>query len=105
MEFGNAKHFVITFGKYKHRPKTERTLDAIAATDEGLLYLDWLRGSLHERCEDWQEELRGALDVYLADAAIAAELRSLLQARKTMTRGPYASFAQAGRAADCGYAK
>ena len=33
--------FIITFGKYAHRK-----IDDIAGTDEGLKYLDWLRGRL-----------------------------------------------------------
>jgi hypothetical protein len=73
---------VLTFGKYKMLPKEKKTLDAIAETDQGLQYLDWLRGSLHENgCQDWQMPTRDALDVYLNDETIVKELRRIV-ARK-----------------------
>lgn len=74
MPFAEAANFVLNFGKFKHLPKEQRTLDKLASTDSGLRYLDWLRGSLHERCLDWQVYTRDALDAYLSDPAIAREL-------------------------------
>lgn len=74
-EFKKAAQHVLMFGKFKTLPLNQRTLDAIASTDEGLKYLDWLRGALHEHCLDWQMETRAALDVYLDDPAIAKELK------------------------------
>jgi hypothetical protein len=62
--------FVMRFGQ--HRGKT---LDQIAHTDEGLKYLDWLAGLPDA---PWK---RGAIQrarEYLADPAIAAELKELL---------------------------
>lgn len=92
MPFDQAKKFVLTFGKFKHLPSTERTLDRIASTNAGLAYLDWLRGSLHERCLSWQTYTRDALDAYLSDPTIARELNKV-----------GTTFGQDARARDCGY--
>jgi hypothetical protein len=68
MTFEQAKRFVFPFGDY-----AGRTLDSIAATDEGLLYLDKIRG--------WPAlipKVKNAIDIYLSDPSIARELDSLL---------------------------
>jgi hypothetical protein len=39
MKFDEAKGFRLPFGNYRGQ-----TLDEVAATDEGLRYLDWLVG-------------------------------------------------------------
>lgn len=59
---------VLTFGKHKGK-----TIDNVAETDEGLLYLDYLRG-LH----NLREPDKTPLKLYLGDATIQAELRKLL---------------------------
>jgi uncharacterized protein (DUF3820 family) len=56
--------YVMPLGKYGGR-----TLDEIAATDEGLRYLDWLIG------QEWlREPLKANLKAYLALPAIARDL-------------------------------
>lgn len=64
-----ASEFVLPFGKHKGR-----TLDQVAETDKGLLYLDWLNG-----LENTSGDLKLALETYLADPAIARELHRLLE--------------------------
>jgi uncharacterized protein (DUF3820 family) len=59
---------IIPFGKHKGR-----TIDDIAGDNDGLRYLDWLRG------QDWLfRDIREALDGYLDDPAIARELDDAL---------------------------
>lgn len=65
MTFDHAKRYVIRFGKY-----SGSTIDEIAQTDEGLRYLDWLRG---ER-EGKKSFLDDALAAYLDDSAIRGDL-------------------------------
>lgn len=58
----------IPFGKYKGR-----SIDQIAESDEGLLYLDWLIG------QEWlKAELRRDLQAYLDQPTIKAEVKRLL---------------------------
>ena len=66
--FEKAKEVVVPFGKYKGQ-----TIDKIATEDRGLRWLDWLHGQ-----EIKSPRLREALDVYLSDTAIQAELRAVL---------------------------
>jgi hypothetical protein len=79
--FTEASAYVLTIGKYKGK-----TLDEIATTDDGLVYLDWLlgareyaneasgrRGSANER------ETTEYLRTYLTDQTIA---REVIAARK-----------------------
>ena len=62
---------IMPLGKYKGQ-----TLDAIGSDNEGLRYLDWLRG------QDWvRESLMEALDGYLDDPVIARELDDALEDR------------------------
>jgi hypothetical protein len=65
MTFSEASEYVMPFGKHKGR-----TLDAIASDDDGLLYLDWLRG---ER-DGSGAEIDDALESYLDDPTIQEEL-------------------------------
>ncbi len=67
MEFKEAAAYVIPFGKY-----IGKSLDAIAETDEGLKYLDYMSGQkiTSARC-------REAFDVYLSDPSIQKELGNL----------------------------
>ena len=57
------------FGKYKGQ-----SLDTIAKTDRGLLYLDWLVG------QTWLKgNLKNDLTAYLQDPAIADEIKRLVK--------------------------
>lgn len=59
---------VVPFGKYKGR-----TLDSIASDNEGLRYLDWVRG------QDWlRDQLKEAIDEYLDDPVNARDLDAAL---------------------------
>ncbi len=66
-DFKAAKRHVINFGKYKGK-----TLDEIAESDDGLRYLDWLRGQsfVGSVTATW-------LRIYLEDPSIKAELAKL----------------------------
>ena len=68
MNFKEAAAFVMPFGKHRGR-----MLDAIATDDDGLKYLDWLRGE-RQGCTT---KVDIALAVYLDDASIQGELRKL----------------------------
>jgi hypothetical protein len=68
MTFQEARGFVFPFGDY-----AGRTLDSIAGTDDGLRYLDRVRG--------WKALLprvKKAIDVYLSEDSIARELDAIL---------------------------
>ena len=71
MTFQEARDFVIPFGKY-----SGQTVDTAASTDQGLLYLDWLRGSRENRSVDSPFDL--ALATYLDDASVKRDLQELL---------------------------
>jgi hypothetical protein len=77
MDYRTASQYEVPFGKYK-----DRTLDDIAQTDAGLLYLDWLRGELDKKCNRTDETLRDALRAYLDDTTITNELRKLIDSGK-----------------------
>ncbi len=68
MNFRTAADFVLPFGKYKGK-----TMDTAAMTNEGLLYLDWLRGERGSR----QDPLDLMLAAYLDDPTIARALTDL----------------------------
>ena len=69
MDRDHAKKYTLFFGKYKGR-----TLDDIAASDEGLLYLDWLRG------QRWFEGIpREAVEAYLRDITIQNEIVAAME--------------------------
>ena len=59
----------IPFGKYKGQ-----SIERIAESDEGLLYLDWLVG------QSWlKAELRRELESYLGQPTIRAEVQKLVE--------------------------
>lgn len=72
-EFKVAQNFVLKFGKYRDQP-----LDVAAETDEGLIYLDWLRGQDFVR-----EPLKTHLEHYLSDPTIMKELESANAKRRS----------------------
>lgn len=63
---GSINTYPMPFGKYKGM-----TLDQIAATNEGLLYLDWAADEFDGRAGE-------AISEYLSDPTIQQELRRLL---------------------------
>jgi len=68
LTFAEAARTVIPFGDYKGQ-----TIDHVAQTDEGLLWLDEI--------VDWPnlfEDLSEAIQTYLTDRAISGELKSIL---------------------------
>lgn len=73
LTFTQASTFVMPFGK--HRGKS---LDQIASTDEGLRYLDWLRG---ESGEQDQRPAARHIRAYLDDVSIQRELDLAVQRR------------------------
>lgn len=61
--------FTMPFGKYE-----DQTLDTIASSEEGLLYLDWLVG------QEWfRGPTRRQLEAFLAQDDVRAELDRLLE--------------------------
>ena len=66
MTFKEAHNFRMPFGKHKGRK-----LDEIAADDAGLKYLDWLVGEIQDG------NVKNALEAYLGDPTIKAELKNL----------------------------
>lgn len=67
MTFKDAAAFVMPFGKHKGR-----TLDDIAADDDGLQYLDWMRGVRED--DGKNDQVDRALRAYIDDPAIQKEL-------------------------------
>jgi hypothetical protein len=55
------------------------TLDAIASTTEGLLYLDWLVGWLEE--QDLRSDFRACLQRYLARPEISRAVTEAVESR------------------------
>ena len=55
--------FVMPIGKYRGM-----TLDKIASTDEGLLYLDWMEGEFD------QGKLRSTVEQFLSDPGVQMDL-------------------------------
>lgn len=68
--FQQAKAFRMPFGKHRGV-----TLDDIARTDEGLRYLDWLRGDMEGK--NHVGDAFKHLCVYLDDFTIASELEKI----------------------------
>lgn len=68
MEFSAAKSFKLIFGRHKGV-----SIDQLAQDDDGLRYMDWLRGEMEKSRKDWQEKTYEALCAYLDDKAIASE--------------------------------
>jgi len=73
MTFKEASETELPFGKHRGE-----TIDGIARSDGGLLYLDWLNGWMAE-VEHRDLELRKAVAVYLGDDDIRRELERLLE--------------------------
>lgn len=69
--FSQAADFVLTFGKHQGK-----TIDKVAHTDEGLLYIDFLSGLKLDF------HTKNAVCTYLDEPAIAKDLAALLEARK-----------------------
>jgi hypothetical protein len=67
MTFDQAKAYEMPFGKHKGR-----TLDDIAKDDDGLRYLDWMRGAREE--DGKNDTVDKALRTYLDDPSIQKEL-------------------------------
>ena len=74
MDFRSAAAFVMPFGQYKGK-----TLDEIAQTDKGLLYLDWLLGERDKKENDEPKMVDHALVAYLSDETIQHDLEKLLR--------------------------
>jgi hypothetical protein len=71
MNFELARNHVMPWGKYKGC-----TLDFVAKTDEGLLYMDWFVGAAEK-----ESATLTAMNEYLADPAVARELDAAVAAR------------------------
>ncbi len=82
MEFKDAKSFVVLFGKYRNS-----TIDAIAESNEGLKWLDWMLGELEREVMSAKKHgrhiaadrvaLHIALQAYLSDPSITIDLEAL----------------------------
>jgi hypothetical protein len=70
MPFAEARSTVMSFGRFKGQ-----ILDKIAETDDGLQYLDWVRGN----SQNVSPSLNEALSVYLDDPTIANDLNKLIR--------------------------
>ncbi len=72
MTFDEAAGEVIPFGPHKGKKVVE-----IGSTDEGLIYLDWVRG------QDWTHgNINTAVKFFLDDPAIVDDLNKALSERK-----------------------
>ncbi len=68
MTFDQACKYRMPDGKH-----CGKALDDIARDDDGLLYLDWMRG------QDWcRGERKEAIDTYLNHSSIASDLEQLI---------------------------
>lgn len=79
--FKTAAEFVLPFGQYKGK-----TIDQVGTTDEGLLYLDWLRGELDrdaakDRLAPAKLDIHLHLSTYLDDPVIASDTARLAKER------------------------
>jgi hypothetical protein len=74
MTFDEAANHVLTFGKYKGM-----RIDDIAATDTGLKYLDWFRGTTGNPENDRFAHTRQAVGVYCDHPTIAREIAKLIE--------------------------
>lgn len=71
MTFQEASRVVLPYPKYKGK-----TIDEVAQSNEGLLYLDWLAA------QPWLfADIKKALDAYLGDEAVARDLSTILDDR------------------------
>lgn len=69
MTFDRAKAFKLPFGQNKGK-----TIDEVASTDSGLLYLDWLLGWMERRGTFKNSLVFEAVGAYLDHPAIRKEL-------------------------------
>jgi len=69
--FEQASSYRLQFGKHQGQ-----TIDAVASTDSGLLYLDFLRGIKLDF------HTKNAVCTYLDDPTIAKDLAALLEAKR-----------------------
>jgi len=71
-EFKAAQKFVLRFGTHRDKP-----IDVAAETDDGLLYLAWLRD------QTWlRDPLKSHLEAYLTDPTIQKELELINEQRR-----------------------
>jgi hypothetical protein len=68
VDFRHAREHTLPFGKFQGQ-----TLDDVASSDEGLRYLDWIRGQ-----PDLPPVLNEALNSYFAYPPVARDLEDLL---------------------------
>ena len=72
MTYAEASLVVLPFGKFRGQ-----TIDHVAESDAGLLYLDWLIG------QNWiRDGLRTALETYLGDPGIKGEIEKVMKVRR-----------------------
>lgn len=74
MDFATAKAHRLTFGKYYGK-----TLDEIGSTDQGLLYLDYMRGEIEKAGN--RRTVLAALAAYLDDPTVAGDVAKLAKER------------------------
>ncbi len=93
MDFKAAAAFIVPVGEYKGQ-----TIDKAAESDQGLLWLDWMRGARERERQDAgnffdlqplkPDPFYAALIVYLNDATIAKDLAEAMRLPKNVgTRG------------------
>jgi hypothetical protein len=77
ISFAEASSTRMTFGKH-----SGKTIDSIAVDDDGLRYLDWLRGEMaNESQTGHKAHIFDALQAYLSDPSIAKEVENLPKQR------------------------
>lgn len=74
--FKAAQEFVMPFGKYRGK-----TLDAVAASDDGLRYMDWLAGEMESMTPPADGPAYMHMAAYLRDPAIMRELEDARKRR------------------------
>ncbi len=74
MTFGEAKEVRLGGGRYRGK-----TLDQVASTNRGLMYLDWLRSVVEPDPDKYFWVNVEALRAYLDDPDISKEINQLLE--------------------------
>ncbi len=83
MKFAQAKVHRFITGKY-----AGQTLDQVATSNDGLLFLDWLRAKRQsDAAHTPKRGLDAALIAYLDDPTISQELARAIDQRKQQVRG------------------
>jgi hypothetical protein len=79
IEFAEASAYLFEFGRY-----IGMTMDDIAKTNRGLLWLDWLRSALETKPQQTQLDriTLKHLRVYLDDPTIEKDLRELVRSKE-----------------------